>query len=193
MKNTTKLPEGYEEIYKIDLKNDKKKAMFIHITVFVIAILMIVIGMIFVPIKNLFDLSDGAVVYYGRFFVIIIGVLLSLFLQNLIVGICMKCIVKTKLHSGLARGFSYIGSNAYFSKKSYIFVGFSPFIIVIALLIIICLVGTEWFWSIYFIQVGILSSLFSHIYVTYKLSKFPKNILIKDNGLSMTVYSNTHN
>ena len=55
MKNTTKLPEGYEEIYKIDLKNDKKKAMFIHIIVFVIAILMIVIGMIFVPVTTFFD------------------------------------------------------------------------------------------------------------------------------------------
>ena len=191
MKNTTKLPEGYEEIYKIDLKNDKKKAMFIHITVFVIAILMIIIGMIFVPITTFFDYP---VFLFIKFLVIIVGLILCIVLQNLLSILILKCFAKTKTNIGLSNGFSYVGSDIYFNKKSYIATGFAPMIIIIALFLIINVIaGIGWFWCIYIIQVYCISSSFSHIYVTYKLSKLPKDILIKDDGLSMTVYSNTHN
>ena len=191
MKNTTKLPEGYEEIYKIDLKNDQKKAMFIYIIGFVIAILMIVTGMIFVPITTFFDYP---VILFIKFLVIIVGIILCIVLQNLLFVIILKCFAKTKTNIGLTNGFSYVGSDIYFNKKSYIAIGFAPMIIIIALFLIINVIaGIGWFWCIYIIQVYCISSSFSHIYVTYKISKLPKDILIKDNGLSMTVYSNTHN
>ena len=191
MKNTIKLPEGYEEIYKIDLKNDQKKAMFIYIIGFVIAILMIVTGMIFVPITTFFDYP---VILFIKFLVIIVGIILCIVLQNLLFVIILKCFAKTKTNIGLTNGFSYVGSDIYFNKKSYITIGFIPMIIIIALFLIINVIaGVGWFWCFYIIQVYCISSSFSHIYVTYKISKLPKDILIKDNGLSMTVYSNTHN
>ena len=115
-------------------------------------------------------------------------------LQNLLSIIVLKCFAKTKTNIGVANGFSYVGSDIYFNKKSYIATGFAPMIIIIALFLIINVIaGIGWFWCIYIILVYCISSSFSHIYVTYKLSKLPKDILIKDNGLSMTVYSNTHN
>ncbi len=191
MKNTTKLPEGYEEIYKIDLKNDKKKAAFIYIIGFVIVILMIIIGMIFVPITTFFDYP---VILFIKFLVIIVGLILCIVLQNLLSIIILKCFAKTKTNIGLANGFSYVGSDIYFNKKFYVAIGFAPMIIIVVLFLIINVIaGIGWFWCIYIIQVYCISSSFSHIYLTYKLSKLPKDVLIKDSGLSMTVYSRTHN
>ena len=57
------------------------------------------------------------------------------------------------------------------------------------LLAINCLVGESWFWVVYFIQVTNLSGAAGDIYVTYKFSKMPEDILIRDVGVSMTVYS----
>ena len=59
----------------------------------------------------------------------------------------------------------------------------------IVLLVTNCIVGTSWFWCVYIIQVVNIASAFGSMYVVYKFSKLPKDILIKDDGASMTVYS----
>lgn len=46
-----------------------------------------------------------------------------------------------------------------------------------------------WFWVVYMIQVTNLSGAAGDLYVTVKFSRFPNDILIKDHGVGMTVYS----
>ena len=118
MKNTNELPEGYEEIYKIDLKNDKKTATLVHVVVYFIAILMIIIGLIFVPITTLWDLSNGVAVVYVKSFVVVAGIILCMFLQHILYGIAMKCFIKSNVSYGLTGFFSYTKSDAYFNKKT---------------------------------------------------------------------------
>lgn len=59
----------------------------------------------------------------------------------------------------------------------------------IVLLILNFIVPMSWFWVVYFIQMGNVSGAAGDLYVTWKFSKLPKDILVKDTGVEMTVYS----
>lgn len=191
MKNFTKLPNNYAEILKIDLQKHKKQALIVNVFALLLAIPMAVIAAIVVPITTFFDLSVGLVAYFFKLIVFMVGVIAYIFLHELVHGICMKYFSKTKVHYGFTGLYAYAGSDAYFNKKSYIIIALAPVVFWgIVLLIINCFVDISWFWCVYFIQICNISGAAGDLYVTYKMSKMPKDILIKDTGVSMTVYSN---
>ena len=47
----------------------------------------------------------------------------------------------------------------------------------------------EWFWVVYIIQITNISGAAGDIFVTLKFSRLPSDILIKDYGVGMKVYS----
>lgn len=51
------------------------------------------------------------------------------------------------------------------------------------------LVPTGWFWVVYLIQMMNISGAAGDLYVSASFSKLPKDILINDTGVSMTIYS----
>ena len=55
--------------------------------------------------------------------------------------------------------------------------------------IINILVPKEWFWVVYLLQVFNISGAEGDFFVTVKFSKMPEDILVKDCGIGMTVYS----
>lgn len=59
----------------------------------------------------------------------------------------------------------------------------------IVLLIINLLVSDEWIWIVYLIQITNISGAAGDFYVTAKFLKMPEDILVKDRGVSMTVYA----
>ena len=86
--------------------------------------------------------------------------------------------------------YAYAGSNCYFNKKHYIIIALAPIVIWGIVLLVLNLVFKEtWFWVIYFIQIFNLSGAAGDLYVTYRFSKLPKDILIKDIGVNMTIYT----
>lgn len=190
MKNTTELPKEYVEFFKINLQKDKKAALLVNALALLIAVPMVIIGALIVPVKTLFDFSRGMPLYFAKFIVLILGMIVYMILHELVHGICMKCFVKTKVHYGFTGLYAYAGSDAYFNKKSYIIIALAPVIIWGAVLLIInCFVPPFWFWCVYFIQICNISGAAGDLYVTYKFSHFPKDILVHDTGVSMTVYS----
>ena len=91
----------------------------------------------------------------------------------------------------IAGSIAYAGSNCYFNKKHYIIIALAPIVIWGIVLLVLNLVFKEtWFWVIYFIQIFNLSGAAGDLYVTYRFSKLPKDILIKDIGVNMTIYTN---
>ena len=50
-------------------------------------------------------------------------------------------------------------------------------------------VPAEWFWIVYILQIINLSGAAGDFFVTVKFSRFPKDILVKDYGVGMTVYA----
>ncbi len=184
------LPENYTEIYSIDLQKNKKMSLLINTIAVIIAVAFIVPVHSIIPITSLFDMSNGLGVYAVRFIVLLVAMLVYMILHELVHGITMKIFGTKKIKYGFTGLYAYAGSDDYYDKKSYITIALAPIVVWGFVLTIACfLVSREWFWVVYFIQIINLSGAAGDLFVTVKFSKMPKDILIHDHGVGMTVYS----
>ena len=185
MKSVQFLPEGYAEIYSIDLQKNKKMSVWVNLIAVLIAGVL-GIGMHFiVPITTMFD---G--VKYG---VMILLVILYIILHEVVHGIAMKICGTKKVRYGFTGMYAYAGSDDYYDKTSYIFIALAPIVFFGVLLAVInLLVPIGWFWVVYVIQIINLSGAAGDLFVTIKFSRLPADILVKDYGVGMHVFSNTN-
>ena len=184
------LPEGYREIFSINLQKDKKAALLVNGIGLVIILALCVIGHLIVPISALLAPYQGPGSYFARPLVLLGGIIIYIILHELVHGIAMKYFGAGRVKFGFTGMYAFAGSEDYFYKKPYIVIALAPVVIWGAVLLVInCFVGDSWFWVVYLIQVTNLSGAAGDIYVTYKFSKMPEDILVRDAGVSMTVYS----
>lgn len=186
----SELPSGYGESFRIDLQKDKKTALVVNgIGLFLLAALC-ALGHRLVPVSVLFDLEAGYPLYFGRLAALLIGLVLYMVLHELVHGICMKRFGAPKIKYGFTGLYAYAGSDWYFYRRPYIIIALAPVVVWgIVLLVLNCVVGAAWFWVVYVIQVCNLSGAAGDLYVTVRLCRMPEDILIRDTGLSMTVYA----
>lgn len=184
------LPNGYKEIYRVDLQKDKKMALFVNIFAIVIAVVFVVPVHFIVPITTLFDMEKGLGAYAARFVVLLIGDVVYMVLHELVHGITMKIFGTKKVKYGFTGLYAFAGSDDYYDKKSYLTIALAPIVFWGIVLAVVCFfVPREWFWVVYFIQITNLSGAAGDLFVTAKFSKMPKDILVHDHGVGMTVYS----
>ncbi len=190
MNNRTTLPEGYRPILSLDLQKNKRQMIIVNIIGAVIAIVMLAVALPLVPISALFDMSSGLGAYALRFGILLVGMVLYIILHELVHGIFMKALSGVKPRYGFTVIYAYAGSDAYFNKKSYILIALAPVVIWGAVLgVLNALVPTSWFWVVYLIQMVNLSGAGGDIYVTFKFSRLPRDILVRDTGVAMTVFA----
>lgn len=190
MKALNKLPANYKEILSVNLQKDKKIALLINIVSFVIMIAMAVPMHFYIPITSIFDMSEGILMYFLRLLVFIGGTVAYIILHEAVHGIAMKMCGTKKVKFGFTGMYAFAGSDDYYDKKSYIVIALAPIVVWgIILGVINCLVPASWFWVVYFIQIFNISGAAGDLYVTAKFSKLPKDILVQDCGIGMTVYS----
>lgn len=190
MKALQTLPENYKEIFSVNLQKDKKMAVLINVLALIIAVALGVPMHFYIPVTTLFDMEKGIKDYLIRFAVLMIMIIVYMVLHELVHGIAMKIFGTKKVKYGFTGLYAFAGSDDYYGKVSYIIIALAPIVIWgIVLGIINALVPTQWFWVIYMIQLGNISGAAGDLYVTFKFSKFPKDILIHDSGVGMTVYS----
>ena len=190
MKAISNLPQGYKNIYTLNLKKDKKTSLFVNLFSILIVILMIVPMHFVVPIFSFFDMSEGLKKYLIRFITWFVLSILYLILHELVHGIAMKICGTKKVKYGYTGLYAFAGSDDYYDKRSYIFIALAPIVFWgIVLAVINPFVPTKWFWVVYLIQVFNISGAAGDLFVTFKFLHFPKDILIKDSGLEMAVYS----
>lgn len=190
MKAVTQLPEGYREIYSINLQKDKKSFWFLNLLSFVIFAAMAVPMHFAVPVTLLFDMSQGMGMYWLRFGMMLLLIAVYMVLHELVHGVTMKLCGTKKIQYGFTGAMAYAGSEDYYDKKSYIIIALAPVVfwgIVIA--IINPFVPASWFWVVYMVQITNVSGAVGDLFVTVKFSRMPKDILVQDCGIGMTVYS----
>ncbi len=187
----TELKDGYKEIYFVDLQKNKKLAIIVNTLAIVIGIIMAVACHFIVPVQTLFSFEQGILMYFLRFGVLIVSSIAYIIIHELVHAAVMKLYGAKKINFGFTGIYAFAGSKEdYFDKFSYIQIALAPLIILGVLLAIInVLVPIEWFWVVYIIQISNVSGAAGDIFVSCKFAKFPKDILIKDTGVSMTVYS----
>ncbi len=190
MKAYRELPSNFKEIFSVDLQKDKKKALLINGAATIIMLLMGVSMHFYIPITSLFDFSDGLVVYILRISTLMVSYVTYIILHEAVHGVAMKICGTKKCKFGFTGLYAYAGSDDYYDKKGYLFIAMAPVVfwgIILAILNVV--VPTSWFWVVYFVQIGNISGAAGDLYVTYKFSKLPNDILVHDSGVGMKVYS----
>lgn len=190
MKSYRELPEGYSELLKVDLQNNKKLMIFVNVLALLITVLMVVPMHFAVPITTLFSFEKGILAYFFRFGALLVLIIVYMILHELVHGITMKACGTQKVKYGFAGIYAFAGSSDYYDKRSYILIALAPVVLWGAVLsVILPFVSFEWFWVVYFIQIMNISGATGDFYVTFKFIKLPKDILVSDSGTAMTVYS----
>lgn len=181
------LPEGYEEFYSLDLQKDKQKALLVNGIALAIGVLMAVPMHFAVPITTLFDISEGYIIRILSLALLSVGYLI---LHELVHGVAMKICGTKKVKYGFTGLYAFAGSEDFYPKKPYIFIALAPVVLWgIVLAVVNFLVPTEWCWIIYLVQIMNISGAAGDFFVTIKFSQFPDDILVKDHGVGMVVYS----
>lgn len=181
--NTIRLPNSYVPVKKVDLQKNIKLAVLVNIGAIVLAILVIVLGSVFVPVFYLFSslFWNGLIMLFGS--------LLYMVLHELTHGFFMKRFSGVKPKYGFTGLYAYAKCNAFFDKKSYFIITLSPIILLGVVLAAICFfVPTQLFWGVYLIQAINISGAAGDIYVSFLLCRMPKELLVYDFGASMFFY-----
>ena len=188
------LPEDYKEFCSIHLQKDKKLAVLINTLAAVIAVAMVLIMHYFHSVLDLFAIGDD-VVQSLKYLLIRMLTLLGLIavymiLHELVHGMAMKICGTKKVKYGFTGLYAFAGSDDYYGKGSYLFIALAPVVLWgVVLAVVNCFVPAEWFWVVYLVQVINISGAAGDLYVTIRFSRLPKDILVKDVGVGMTVYT----
>ena len=191
MKSSMTLPHGYKEIMKVDLSGNKRLFIFIQLLSLLLGALVIAIPFIFGFAKEaflaIFDTSYSPLINYA---ILLLGMIFYIILHELVHGIFMRAFSKARIKYGFKIFYAYAGCDAYFAKRPYVIIALAPIVILgILLLLLNLFLPISYFWSVYLIQVLNVSGAAGDIYVTARFAGMSKDILVKDTGTSMTVYS----
>ncbi len=190
MKAVNKLPDGYNEIYSIDLQKDKKMSLLVNGLAIVIGLIMAVPMHFVVPVSTIFDIEEGMTGYIIRLISLAVLLILYMILHELIHGVSMKLCGTKRVKYGFTGLYAFAGSEDYYGKKSYIFIALAPVVLWgIVLAVVNFIVPTSWFWVVYILQISNVSGAAGDFFVTAKFSRFSDDILVKDHGVGMSVYS----
>ena len=187
----TELPEGYREIYAVDLQKNRKMMLALNGAGLLLTLLMVIPACILVPISTLFSMEEGFLAYALRFAVLIGGSILYIVLHELTHAAVMRMYGARKVRFGYTGVYAFAGSEQdYFDRFAYVQIALAPLIVWgLVLTVLNLLLPTAWFWAIYFIQITNVSGAVGDLFVTLRFSKLPRDIRIKDTGVAMTVYS----
>ena len=189
MKAVEALPEGYRDFYSIDLQKNKKMSLLVNLLAVVIAVLLLVPMHFLVPISSLFVMDKGLGNYVIRFIALIVLMIAYIPLHEITHGLAMKICGTKKVKYGFTGLYAFAGSNDYYNRKAYIFIALAPIVLWgLVIAIINPFVPLEWFWVVYSLQIINLSGAAGDLFVTIKFLGFPKDILIRDYGVGMTVF-----
>lgn len=187
MKTTTTLPEGYQEIEHIHFASQKTLYRGLNIASFLIAVVLIVLGWQYVPLSVM--MQDGIKGYYLMVVLLLVAIFAYFALHELTHGVLMRAASGVRPRYGFTKGFLYAGCDAYFCRRHYLLIALAPAVLWGAVLAVVCaLVPDKWFWVCYAVQIMNVSGAAGDFYMTYKVLRAPKGVLIFDTGVSFTLY-----
>ena len=190
MKAFESLPQGYREILSVDLQKNKKLMLLVNGIAIVLAGLMLAVGIRLVPVSTLFDMSAGMGAYFARFGVLLALLVLYMVLHELTHAAAMKLCGTKKVRFGFTGMYAFAGSDDYYPKLPYIAIALAPIVLLgIIIAVVNALVPESWFWVVYIVQITNISGAGGDLYVTLRFAALPGDILVRDYGVGMHIYS----
>ncbi len=187
MKSYSTLPEGYEQTLSIDLQKDKKLSLLVNGLSLLIAAAMIVPLAFVIPFSTLFEGELWQTVI--RLGVLAVAIIAYIILHEAVHALAMKICGTKKVRFGFTGLYAFAGSDDYYPKASYIFIALAPVVLWGIVLTVLCVfLPISWFWVAYGVQIMNLSGATGDFYVSVRFASFPKKTLIRDSGVSMSVF-----
>ena len=183
------LPEGYELFRSINLQKDKRLAFLVNGLAVVIAVVMVLTAVPFVPFSTFISIHNPTLFDALRPLLLLPALLLYVVTHEWIHGFYMKRYSGVKPKYGFTGLYAYAGSSAFFDRRSYLIIALAPVIWWGALLMILNFaLPISWFWFFYIMQIMNLSGAAGDFYVSVYMSRLPRTLLVQDSGVSMDVY-----
>ena len=188
---TQTLPENYRELLSIDLQKDKKTALLVNMAAVGAMVVLALIGLLLVPFRTLLDFSQGFGPYFLRLGALLAGMFAYIVLHELTHAAVMKAYGAKKLRFGFTGLYAYAGSGEdYFAKRPYRHIALAPLVVWTLIFgVLAFLVPLDWFWVVWILQIANVSGAAGDVYVTLRLLRLPRDLLVRDTGVAMTVYS----
>lgn len=179
-------PAGYELVHVVDLKNNHSLFNILSFLGSLIFIVSIGMGLLFFPEGDLHTINLGLLLS------IFLGLGLYVILHETIHVVMMKVFSKEKITVGFNWRHAFAGmKQGYFTRTQYAMIALAPSIILGGLL----LAAILYFYqdvAAYTFVLFIVSQNFAgstgDFYVVYVLSQLKENILINDDGLTMSYF-----
>ena len=189
MKAYQELPEGYVEVLRIELQEDRKASVTVNVLAGVVMVAVLVAGALIVSPLEILDLDFGGGLLI-RFGIMILGMVAYFVLHELTHWAVMKAVGAKHVRFGFTGMYAYAGSlEDYFDKGSYRATALAPVVVWGVIFGVLSLiVPKSWFWVIWFLQAANIGGSMGDVYVTAKLWSKPASILVRDTGVDMTVF-----
>ena len=186
------LPTGYREYLKVDLQQDRRKALLINGAALAAAVILLAVGhFLLVPFYELFDFtSDSFLGMFFPMFVMLAGTVVYIILHELTHGAVMKAFGARQVRFGFTSLYAFAGSEEdWFDRNAYRAVALAPLVVWgLIFTIAMILVPRSWFWVVYFWQVFNITGAAGDIYVSFLTTRLPPEVLARDTGVSMTFF-----
>lgn len=183
------LPAGYALSEAIDLKANKKLFWTVNGLSLVLAAVCLAAGYFIVPFPECIGtpLAELALALC----VMAAGIVAYIVLHELTHGVFLYAFTKVRPKFGFVGWAAYCGNTAYCDKPRYLIVALAPLVFwgaAFGVLTAFFHTGI-WFWTVWAAQTVNLSGSAGDLVVFCKILKKPKNILVNDTGLQMSVYA----
>ena len=182
------LPEGYAELRHIDLQRDRLKALLINIGAMLIMVLFLILGLLLQPL-SVADVLNGLMQNFPQMLLFLLATIVYIIGHELVHGVFFKAYSGKKAKYGFTGMYAYAASEAYYTKRQFFVISLSPIFLFGLLFLILNIVLPQWFWFIYLLQITNLSGAAGDMYVSCLLCKDPADVLVQDEGISMTFYT----
>ena len=192
MKTTATLPLGYMEFDHIDLQRDKKTALTVSIAASVVFLGLLALGhFAFVPVTAFMNRDSNLLTDILKLILMLAVYAAYIILHELTHAAAMKLFGASKLRFGFTGLYAYAGSEVdYFGKIAYRVIALAPLVVwTILLTLPLLLLPRDWFWVFWFTQCGNLAGCAGDVYVTARLWHMPQDLLVRDTGVEMFIYS----
>ena len=183
MKAYHSLPKEYRKILYINLQEDKKTAVKINVGAIIAMIALFIAGKLIMSGAKILDM--GLI----KWIILAVTFLIYMVLHELTHAMVMKAVGGGKVIFGFTGMYAFAGSKEdYFDKSAYRLIALAPLVIWgIIFGILAFTVSKEWFWVIWFLQIGNISGAAGDVYVTVRFWNEPASILVMDTGINITV------
>ena len=137
-------------------------------------------------------MDGGMGTYFLRFVVLAASSLIYIVLHEAVHGVAMKLCGTKKVKYGFTGIYAFASSDDHYPRDAYIFIALAPVVLFSVIFAVLCsFTCGAWFWVVYILQIINISGAAGDLFVTVRFLFLPRDILVRDFGVSMTVYSKT--